>query len=55
MNHTFQLASARRYSYSEYYGQSHANQGTPVICALYQLRYRRGKGIKEGKWEVATT
>jgi hypothetical protein len=55
MNHTFGLTSARRYSYSESYGQSHANQGTPAIHALYQLRYRRGKGIKEGKQEVART
>jgi len=37
------------------YGQSHANQGTPAVCVLYQLRYRRGKGIKEDKQEVATT
>jgi len=37
MNHVFGLASTRRYSYSKSYGQLHANEGTPAICALYQL------------------
>jgi hypothetical protein len=55
MNHAFGLASARRYFYNESYGQSHANQGTPAVCALYHLRYRKGKGIEEGNQEVATT